>query len=151
MKNLKNLLTQPFQRSVSKGLVIFLFVVALLGFADATFLTVEHYNNVIPPCTTNGCEIVLTSSYAVIAGIPVALGGAVYYFIILTLLFAYLDTKNEKILRYALAFTVIGFLSSLYFFILQAFVIKAFCQYCIVSAITSTTLFITSLYIFKKS
>lgn len=148
--NLKNLLTTPFQRSLSKGVLTFLFVVAALGFADATYLTIEHYNNRIPPCTTDGCEIVLTSVYATIAGVPVALLGAVYYLAILVLLVTYLDSKNEKFVRWALSLTVIGFLASLYLFYLQAFVIKAFCQYCLVSAGTSTALFIAALVIFKK-
>ena len=151
MMNLKKLLTTPFQSLPSKGLVIFLFVVAVLGFADAGYLTVEHYRNTIPPCTTDGCETVLTSVYATVAGIPVALGGALYYLAFLVLLMIYLDTKKEVVLRGALVFTVLGFLASLYFFFLQAFVIHAFCQYCIGSAITSTILFISAIMIFKKS
>ncbi len=148
--NLKKLLTTPFQRSLSKGLIVFLIVIVVLGFADATFLTVEHYRNAIPPCTTDGCETVLTSKYATVAGIPVALGGAVYYLFLLVLFVAYIDTKKEIILRSALLFTTIGFLSSVYFFILQAFVIRAFCQYCLGSAATSTILFVTAIIIFVK-
>lgn len=150
MKTLKKLLTTPFQSSPSKGLLILLFVVAVLGFADAGYLTVEHYMNVIPPCAIGGCETVLTSSYSKILGIPDSLLGTLYYLSILILLMIYVDTKNEKFLRGALIFTTVGFLFSVYFFILQAFVIHAFCQYCLVSAATSTTLFATAIYIFKK-
>lgn len=148
--NLKKILTTPFQNSVSKGFVIFLFVVAAIGFVDASYLTVEHYVNKIPPCAIGSCEQVLTSSFAVVAGIPVALAGAVYYFAVLILLMVFLDTKKESVLRFALLFTTLGFLASVYFFILQAFVIHAFCQYCLGSALTSTLLFITSILIFKK-
>ncbi len=148
--HLKKLLTTPFQRSVSKGLIVLLFVVAIIGFVDASYLTVEHYANKIPPCSTDGCETVLTSEYSKVFGVPVALGGAVYYLAIIALLMVYLDTKKEVFLRGALLFTTVGFISSLYFLILQAFVIKAYCQYCLVSALTSTILFVTSLVIFKK-
>lgn len=148
--NLKRLLTTPFQRSVSKGLIAFLIAVSAIGFVDATFLTVEHYENKIPPCTTDGCETVLTSAYATVVGIPVALGGSLYYLTLLILLLVYLDTKKEFILRSTLILTSIGFLASLYFFILQAFIIRAFCQYCLGSAATSTALFIISIFIFLK-
>lgn len=150
MMNLKKLLTTPFRNSLSRGFLIFLFVVAGLGFADASYLTIEHFTNKIPPCVVGSCEQVLTSQYAVVAGIPVALGGAIYYLIFLVLIMIYLDTKKEIVLRGALIFTVFGFIASLYFTYLQAFVINAFCQYCIISALTSTILFITSIVIFKK-
>jgi uncharacterized membrane protein len=150
MMNLKKLLTTPFQRSVSKGVILLLFVVATLGFVDASYLTVEHYANQIPPCSIDGCETVLTSEYSKVLGIPVALGGAIYYLAILVLLFGYLDTKKEILLRIALVSTTLGFLSSLYFLILQAFIIEAYCQYCLFSALTSTILFITSITIFRK-
>ena len=132
--NLKNFLTTPLQRPLSKGLLIALFVVAALGFADATYLTVEHFLNSIPPCAIGGCETVLTSQYAEVAGIPVALGGSVFYLLILILLKIYFDRKNEKILRFALSITIPAFLATIYFFILQAFVTHAFCVYCLGSA-----------------
>ncbi|HEY4503836.1 MAG TPA: vitamin K epoxide reductase family protein [Candidatus Paceibacterota bacterium] len=149
--NLRKLLTTPFQKSVSKWIIILLIVVSAIGFADATFLTIEHYINKIPPCTTSGCEVVLTSSYSVIAGVPVALIGALYYLFLLILLVSYLDAKKEIFLRVALLFTVVGFIFSVYFFSLQAFVIKAFCQYCLVSIVTSAILFVTSVIVFIKN
>ncbi len=150
MKNLKNLLTQPLQ-PLPISLVGFLLVIALLGFADATYLTVEHFRGVIPPCTViSGCETVLTSSYSEIAGIPVSLAGSVYYLLILIGVFSYLEGQREKVLRYTLAATVLGFLASLYFVFLQVFVIKAYCMYCMGSVITSTILFVTAMVVFSK-
>lgn len=148
--NLKKLLTTPFQNSVSKGFIIFLFIVTALGFVDASYLTVEHYMNKIPPCTFAGCDIVLTSPYSQVAGIPDSLLGSIYYLLILILLMIYLDTRKEIILKGTLLFTTAGFLVSVYLFILQAFIIHAYCQYCLLSALTSTILFVTSIVIFKK-
>lgn len=149
MKNLKKLLKTPLER-VPKWLPIVLLVIALIGFADATYLTVEHYSNKIPPCTIGSCETVLTSDYATVAGIPVALVGSIFYLFILVLSIVYLDIKKELLLRIIFLTTTLGFLVSIYFFILQALVINAFCQYCLVSAGTSTLLFLTSLYTFIK-
>lgn len=135
---------------VPKWVPIFLLIVALIGFADATYLTVEHYLNTIPPCTIGGCETVLTSSYAEIAGIPVSLGGSIYYFFIVLMLFMYMDSKKEIFLRLPLLASVVGFISSLWFMIVMVFVVKAFCPYCVVSALTSTTIFAISIYTLIK-
>ncbi len=152
MKHLKHLLKRPL-RAIPKSLIIFLIVVAAAGFADATYLTVEHYMNVNPPCFVGSCEIVLTSSFSTILGIPVALFGAIYYLFILVMFVVYLESKKEKelALRIGTLSTVLGFAASVYFFILQAFVLHAFCQYCLVSATTSTVLFVTATYIIVTS
>src|SRR5947209_2842408 len=56
-------------------------VVGLLGLSDSIYLTLHHYAATELPCTiTNGCEQVLTSSYATIVGIPLGVFGAIAYF-----------------------------------------------------------------------
>jgi uncharacterized membrane protein len=149
MKHLKKLLTQPL-RAIPTSLAVVVLIVALLGFADAAYLTVEHYSGVIPPCSIGGCEQVLTSEYSTVLGIPVALGGVFFYLIVLVGVFAYVEGKREKLMRWALALTVFGFLGSLFFLYIQAFVLKAFCLYCLGSALTSTALFVLAIYIFSK-
>ena len=149
MQTLKRSLTQPL-RILPNKVVIFLLVVAIFGFADASYLTVEHFANAIPPCTTSGCETVLTSAYSEILGVPVALLGALYYLTISIGIFAYLESKNEKLIRYALLLTPIGFLMSLWFISAMTFIIHSYCQYCLGSATTSTILFVTALYVFSK-
>lgn len=119
------------------------FLVAILGFADATFLSIEHYRGVIPPCSlTNGCETVTTSAYSSIFGVPVAYTGMLYYIALLILLILFVDLKKDIFVKGLFIFTTIGFLFSVYFTILQFFVIKAICPYCLFSAATSTVLFL---------
>jgi uncharacterized membrane protein len=137
--------------SISKWLLVCLIIVAAIGFIDSTYLTVEHYTNTNPPCYIGSCETVLTSSYSVIAGIPLALLGSLYYIFILLSLLIFLDSKKEFFLRLGLFSTTIGFVVSVYLFILQASVIHAFCQYCLGSATTSTILFIAAVYVIVKS
>src|SRR5262245_6532456 len=56
-------------------------VVALLGLADATFLTVAHLTGDDAVCGSfAGCSAVLGSAYAAIKGVPTAAFGAVAYF-----------------------------------------------------------------------
>ena len=150
MTNLKQLLTRPL-RPVPTNAVVFLFIVALIGFADATYLAVKHYQGVIPPCSIiAGCELVLTSPYALILGIPVSLLGSIYYFLVLVGVFAYLEGKHEKLLRFALLFTIVGFVVSLWFVYVQIFIIHSYCAYCLVSAITSVILFVTAMELLSK-
>ena len=49
--------------------------VATVGLAIAAYLTVVHYAHSSPICTSGGCEKVQHSSYAKLAGVPVALLG----------------------------------------------------------------------------
>jgi uncharacterized membrane protein len=52
---------------------------AAVGAGIAGYLTVVHYAHVSPICSTGGCEQVQRSSYAELAGVPVALLGLVSY------------------------------------------------------------------------
>lgn len=149
---LKSLLMTPLQpQRIPKWIPIAVLAIALIGFADATYLTVQHYQNKIPPCTIGGCESVLTSQYAQILGMPVSLLGALYYLIIIISLFIYLDTKKELSLRVPILLSVLGALASLGFMYVMIFVIKAFCPYCVVSALTSLTIFGFSLWMLCSS
>ena len=68
------------------------------------------------------------------------------YLLILILAIAYLDRQNQSVLRFAASTTIVGLVASAYFVSLQLFVIKSICQYCMISAGTSTLLFITGMY-----
>jgi len=149
MKHLNHLLKRPLQAVPNKAVVI-LFIIAILGFFDASFLTIEHFQNKIPPCTTAGCETVLTSQYATMFGVPVALLGMIYYFIIAAGLFAHIEGKHEPSLRAVLLLTVCGFVMSLWFVAAQAFLIHSYCLYCLGSATISTILFISAVVVLKK-
>lgn len=126
---------------------ILLLILAILGFFDSSYLTILHYKNVTPPCeTAKGCETVLTSQFSTIAGIPVALVGAIYF---LFLIFVIL--QNGFLFRYFKLFAFLGVLASLYFFYTQAFILHAFCQYCLLSEVIILGIFILSFYPFRSS
>lgn len=122
---------------------IFILLVSFLGFVDAAYLTIEHFRGLTPPCSVIiGCELVTTSRYAVVFNIPVALLGSLFYFTVLILAVAYLESQNRKFLTAAAVLTPFGFLASVWFVYLQVYVIKAICIYCVGSALSSTILFI---------
>ena len=139
---------------VPSSIAVLVLLVALVGFADAAYLTIEHFRGSIPPCSVAsgifGCDTVLTSVYSTVAGIPVSLFGAVYYLFVMIGAFAYIEGKREKIFRWSLALIFLGFLATLVLVYIMAFVLNAWCLYCLISVATSTTLFATALFVFKK-
>ena len=144
MLNLLKSFKQPPVRPASRWLVPVLAVLAVAGFADATYLTVEHFANAVPPCTLHGCETVLTSAYSAIFGVPVALLGALFYFALLVMYFLYFEAKDVRALNSALHFSVFGVIFDIWFISAQAFIIHAWCQYCLLSAAISMTIFFMS-------
>ncbi len=135
---------------IHKGLLVAFFVAALVGFADASYLTAEHVRGVVPPCSVlTNCERVLTSSYAVVAGVPVSAVGLLYYGSLLVLLIAYVDSHNRRVLHVACWVISAGMLGTLYFLYVQGFVLGAWCPYCLVSAATTTTLFGMAVYVMR--
>ena len=120
-------------------------IVALLGLSDAIYLTVQHVTGQSVICTiVSGCSEVLSSSYAVVAGVPLALIGAAAYFSVFSL--ATLAAFGYRIARTLLtALVVLMFLVSLWLIYLQAFVIGAFCQFCLLSAAITTALTVIAL------
>lgn len=121
-------------------------VLAGIGFADATSLTIDHYSSFSLPCTiTDGCEIVTNSVYSVMLGIPVALLGSLYYVGILLAVYLILEFGMKQYLKYIAIASTAGLLFSLWFVYVQIFLIGAICQYCMISALTSTLLFAASM------
>lgn len=123
-------------------------IIAGLGFLDALYLAVEHFMGAIPPCSiVSGCEEVLTSSFATVGGVPLALLGALYYLSVLVLAIVFFDTKRARVLRFVAWMTTIGFFVSLGLVYLQLFVLDAICLYCMGSALSSTLLFIGGMHL----
>ena len=125
--------------------------IAGLGFIDATFLTIQHYTSFTLPCSiTHGCELVTTSSYSSILGVPVALLGALYYVGVLLAVYGSLEFAKAQWFKWIAIATTAGFLFSGWFVYLQLFVIHAICPYCMLSAFTSTSLFVVSIIYLTK-
>jgi uncharacterized membrane protein len=121
-------------------------LVALVGLGDAIYLTIHHYTGEKVPCSvTGGCEAVLSSAYAEIGGIPLAAFGAAAYFIAfsLAILAAFGNRSMWKVFG-VVATLMAGY--SIYLLYVQKFEIREFCQYCLLSAATSVTLFIIALW-----
>lgn len=128
-------------------------VLALAGLADSVYLTAHHFTAEPVPCSLiEGCEMVLTSQWAEFQGIPLALIGAVGYFIAFAL--ALLTLYGYRLWPvFGIQVTLMAAVSSFLVYI-QAAWIGAFCQFCLISAATSGLLFasfVLSIFLRKKS
>ena len=158
MKKIEQLIKEVFGLrdelgSLPRWLVAVFVVLAMIGFADAGYLTLEHFSDKVPlPCSLagGGCEQVTTSEYSTVFGIPVALGGALYYLYVLALSVLAWWRRRSDWLLWVIPATVVGLLASLWFIYLQLFVINAICVYCMGSATTSTLLFLSAMFVVEK-
>ncbi len=118
-------------------------LVGFTGFLDSVYLTAKRFVGGPIPCFVfTGCDTVAQSPYALLFGVPLSVIGMFYYLSVILLVVFYFGTKQQIAMKVFSLLSVVGFLASVYFIYLQAFVIKAFCFYCILSAVTSTTLFV---------
>lgn len=133
-------------------LIITALILSVIGIFDTAYLTIKRFTHDSVNCSIfEGCDFVTTSVYSAILGIPVAVLGIIFYVAVLALSIFYLKSKNKKILTSILGLSSVGFLMSLWFIYTQAFILNAFCLYCLVSAGLSTTIFILSLIAVIKS
>jgi uncharacterized membrane protein len=109
-------------------------VVSLAGLADATYLAVQALTGETLGCGGSpDCFRVLGSSYAKVGGIPVALFGVLAYFSVFT--FATFAAFGYARVRTLLILTIGAmFLVTLWLLYVQAFVLHAYCRYCLFSA-----------------
>jgi len=102
--------------------------VAAAGVVVAGYLTWAHYGSGSVVCPVGGgCETVQESEYAEVAGVPVAVLGLVAYVVLLALI-----VWDAPVARLAAAMlALVGLLFSAYLLVVQAFVIEAFCIWCL--------------------
>ena len=112
-------------------------IVSLAGLADATYLTVQALTGETLGCGGSpDCFKVLGSAYARVAGIPVASFGALAYFSVFT--FATFAVFGYARARIFLVLAVGAmFLGTLWLLYVQAFLLHAYCRFCLFSAATT--------------
>ena len=128
--------------------LIYLSIIILtsIGFGIAAHIFFEKKKNKPMVCLMNfKCEDVLYSKYASFLGIPNDILGMLYYLVVgfgfAAVLFYPAIPSN--LLLFVLSITITsGFLFSLYLVSIQAFKIKEWCSWCLMSAIISLSIFI---------
>lgn len=138
-------------------------IIGIIGLVFSIIIQIEHKsydstNGGICSAITgsNGCEIVQTSIYGSIFGISNAIYGIIGFSIIavmsLLLLFNNRTKKqsNSSLIKYVEYLTIIsGIISgivAIIFIYLQAFVLHAYCIFCLIVDITSIIFLVISIY-----
>jgi uncharacterized membrane protein len=128
------------------GISVSIAVLAFLGMVDASYVAIHTSQGFLLPCgIAGGCDQVLNSPYARVLGIPVAWFGLAFYLATAgCALFALFGFEQALRLSFVLVSLALGF--TLYLFYLQAMVIRAFCDYCLLSALLVILIFLLHLW-----
>ena len=121
---------------------------AFIGMVDALYLSIKRNTGPIPCHITRGCTDVLTSKYSAIVGIPLSWFGLAFYVTILSLAVfkIFEDPEHPATRPLAIVFYLsgAGLIVSALLVGIQAFILKAFCEYCLLSAALVLTMFLLS-------
>lgn len=125
---------QPVQEHSHPWMYNLAAVLSLGGLADSIYLTVTHLTGENVTClASSGCSEVLSSAYASVGKIPLAAFGALGYFVAFSL--ATLAAFGYARARTFLTVVIAGMLATtLWLLYVQAFVLHAFCDFCLLSA-----------------
>jgi len=123
---------------------------SIIGLLVSGYLAYVKLFHVAIYCTPGlgNCETVNSSRYSILFGIPLGVWGLMGY-IALFLLITFgkkIHFLSENVDLTVFAISLGGFLFSIYLTTLELFVIKAICQWCILSAVMMTTIFIASVF-----
>lgn len=118
---------------------------SLIGLFDSLYLWWVYTSPSRPMvCVGNGCDIVRMSPLAYPWGIPMPIFGVAMYAALALLVFAepLFQSSQARIARLCVVWTSgLGFVASLYLTGVEAFVIHAWCFWCVISAIVVTLIF----------
>ena len=129
----------------SRSLLIAL--AAFIGMVDALYLSIQRNAGPIPCHVTRGCTDVVTSRFSAVFGVPISSFGLAFYLVVFSLaVFSLFDTEQTgQWLRWVFWLSGIALVVSTILTGIQAFVLKAFCEYCLLSATLVLTIFLLSL------
>jgi len=124
-------------------------LLALVGLLVATYLWLYKIGVIGElQCGTGGCEVVQTSRYADLFGIPVAFYGVAGYAVLFVLGLAGLQPARAGDRRLAVLVAALatgGFAFTLYLTSLELLVLHAICRWCIASAAIMTAIWVLAL------
>ena len=116
-------------------------MLALAGIAIAAYIEYERATGGSLACGTGGCEEVQSSKYAELLGVPVAVLGLLAYVALLAT--ALVRAPAAALAGAALALAGLAF--AVYLLVVQAFVLEAYCTWCLASDAVLTALAIMTL------
>ena len=112
------------------------FAVAMIGLATSAFLAWEYARGgtIACPVAGTGCDDVRESEFSAVLGIPVPWLGLAYYGTVAILEIVRAEARGRLVEHLILGLAVAGVAASGVFTYLEAYVIGAWCFWCLVSA-----------------
>jgi len=129
-------------------------LVSLLGLFLGAYLTLYKFGFIgALACNVSSCEQVQTSRWSVFLGLPVATWGLGFYAGMLALSIIGIQERFEDSRQLSvvmLGMTAVGLVFTGWLNYLEAFVIHAWCEWCIASAVMVLALFLLALSDFRR-
>ncbi len=125
--------------------VLAIALIAFLGMVDTLYISIKRGGPPVACHVTKGCNDVLTSKYSAVAGVPLSWFGLAFYLAVFSCAVFQL-TGSGNTVRLIFWPALLGFLVSLSLTSIQAFVLHAFCEYCLMSALFVTGIFTLSAF-----
>ena len=129
--------------------VIIIFV-AFSGFLLAAYIRHKKVTKETMVCPLkSNCETVIFSNYSKFFGVPVELIGVVYYLIVVVAYGVSLVSPGEMppfLFLTIFSLTIAAFIFSLYLTFIQAFALKQWCTWCLISAGFCTVIFVLAVF-----
>ncbi len=125
-------------------------ILAFFGLADSAYLAQHALSGTPLLCDIqnfSGCNIVASSKYSYLFGIPIAELGVLFYSVLFVLAALEIVVFDQLLRRALQIIAFVGAAFSLYFVSVQAFVIGSFCIYCLASAVIAFLIFIFASFI----
>jgi uncharacterized membrane protein len=118
-------------------------LLSFVGMFDALYLSLKRNAGPIPCHVTRGCTDVLTSRYSEIMGIPLSVLGLIFYIFVFSLAVFEISGVGKTLNRLFWPATL-GVAISAVLVGIQAFALRAYCEYCLLSAILVLSIFLLS-------
>lgn len=121
-----------------------IFIFSIIGLVISAFLVYEYLQvtPVICPITGNGCDIVKKSEFSSLFGISIPYYGVLFYTVV-ALISVFLTQNNQKIVnQFRLLISLAAVAFGIYLTYIEAFVIHAYCFWCVSSFIVSIVIVI---------
>ena len=122
--------------------VLAIALLAFVGMLDTFYISAKRGGPPVPCHVTKGCNDVLTSKYSAIGGVPLSWIGLAFYLVVFGC--AVFQLTGTDVIHLIFWPSLLGFLISLSLTSLQAFVIHAYCEFCLLSALLVSSIFVLS-------
>ena len=146
-------------KTFSQILLLLLVIFPFLGMLDSGYVSYEKMTNALPVCRPPfQCAAVLRSPWINIGPAPIPYLGFMFYTTLLLLTASQflgvaklnIGAKKITLANIIFGFGIAGACFGAYILVLMAFIIKAWCLYCLLSAINCGIFFILSFLNFKQ-